>query len=221
MKRIIGNEIWVFLKSSNSPSGDIFGLLIDVTDDSLYVQCLGLDNQEIYIISQNNVKYCTTKYLPTAGRVIAKTIISVPQENINEEKEELKHPECLDVFINDNMVASIPVPPTFNLSVWNDNIVRVILGNPDVKSLLAGKIQKSIEYYPGEVYIQITEEEEEWKEETQDDTILNKQMENQNQNTFVMGGGDAATQFLNPSQMVSRLNSAVRRGKKNGNQTKV
>jgi hypothetical protein len=224
MKRVIGNEIWVFLKSSVSSVADIFGLLIDVTDDSIYVQCLNPTDPEVYIVPRDNIKYCTTKYLPTSERVITKTTVNNYTDNavIQESQQQLPAQQqtrldCLNVYINKELISSIPVPPTFNLNVWSDNIIRVIMGNPDVKLRLGEKTQKSIEYFPGEVYIEITDDDN----KGQENLFINENEKDDNQNTFTMHNTDAATQFLNPSQMISRLNAAAKRGKKNGNQTKM
>jgi hypothetical protein len=212
MKRIVGNEVGVFLKSSIGSDWDIFGILIDVTEDSLYIQCSDTNSPEIYIVPRDNVKYCTTKYLPSVERIISKTTVNSQPEIVCETKEE-KQPDSLDVYINSNMIAKIPVPPTFNLSVCSDDIIRIIMGNPEVILSLGGKMQKSLEYYPGKVYIEVDEEN---IEQIVDKQIVDtKENISNNRNTFVMSG-DAATQFLNPSQMISRLNAAANRGKKNG-----
>ena len=72
--------------------------------------------------------------------------------------------------------------------------MRVLAGNADVKVLLAGKKQKAIDYYPGKVYIEIER-----------DKVSEAQS-----NTFSMSK-DLTTEYLNPSEMVMRFNSFLKK----------
>lgn len=213
MKKVIGNEVWVFLRSSIGTIGDIFGLLVDVDDESLYVQNFDANNPTVFIVPRDNVKYCTTTSLPSTSLTldaVEKQFRQEPIEHLQTKQEELK-PQALNIYINKEHIASIPVPPTFNLETWNENIMRIIMGNPDIRIILANKIQKSVEYWPGEVYIELTDEDT--------STELQQNNEQQDQNSFSMSngpGGDITTKFVNPSQMISRLNSVASRGRKNG-----
>jgi hypothetical protein len=211
MKKVIGSELNVYLKSSMTTIiADIYGLLVDVDEESIYVQGFNVENPELFIVPKDNIKYCKTTMMPSANLTV-----DVPEQPKNKEPDHVivqEQPPAakpvdpyLNVFINEEQVARIPVPPTFNLSEWNDNILRVVMGNPDVKSLLANKVQQSISYWPGEVYIEVSEE-------TVEEPMP---QDNDEQNSFSMGG-DIAQQFLNPSQMVMRLNSVTKKGKKNG-----
>lgn len=218
MKKAIGSEVWVYLRSSANTVGDIFGLLVDVDDDSLYIQSFDTNNQIAYIIPRDNVKYCTTSVLPSANLAIdpgePKSQQDATSHIIQQAKQEEPKPDHIDVFVNKALVANIPVPPTFNLDVWNESIMRVIMGNPDMRAMLANRIQKSLEYWPGEVYIELTEEEPQ---------ELQPEIEEPVGNSFSMTDGgqkDITTKFVNPSQMITRLNAAVTRGKKHG-ETKV
>ncbi|NNK85419.1 MAG: hypothetical protein HKO91_07710 [Desulfobacterales bacterium] len=190
MRKIIGNEVCVFLKS---PADDeVVGLLVDVSEDELYLR--DLDVSKLYIIPRGNVKYCTTDTLPSSERTLPTPEIRPTSNAATEDNMRF-----LDVFIDNNPVASIPVHPAFKLNEWHDGIVQVVLGCPDVQAAISGKVQKSIEYSPGKVYI------------TTDGSVAPED----GQKAFVMGGS-VATSFLNPSQMVSRLNAAAQqRGKKN------
>lgn len=215
MKKVIGSEIDVYLRSSKFDTiSDITGLLIDDDEDSIYVQGLNMEYPKLYIIPRDNIRYCTTSTMPSAE--LAMNLPEHPNidkkpEHIVLKKEEtniLEQQEAyLTVFINKEQVAHIPVPPTFNLSKWNDNILRVAMGNPDVRALLANKVQRTVEYWPGKVYIEVTEE---FAEEQLEPNITDN-----DQNSFSMGG-DITKQFLNPSQMILKLNSVATRGKKNG-----
>lgn len=189
MRKIIGNEICVFLKTSDD---DIVGLLVDVTEDELYLRDVS-EMSRLYIVPRENVKYCTTDVLPTSERTLPPPE-NRPQQNVTEENLRF-----LEVFVDGHPVANIPVHPTFRLDEWHDGIVQVVLGCPDVQVAVAGKVQKSIEYSPGKVYI----------------TTEGEVVQQEGQRAFVMGGS-VANSFLNPSQMVSRLNKAAQqRGKKN------
>jgi len=156
MRKIIGNEISVFLKTSEGDLPDINGLLIDVTEENLFVRG-DINDPRVYIIPRDNVDYCTTDHMPSADRVVRTYTNPQPQLEPQPTQPEVAQPQqppsMLNVYINQERCASIPVPPTFDLTTWHEGIMRVIMGNPDVHALLAGKVQSSLEYYPGEVYI--------------------------------------------------------------------
>lgn len=220
MKRIIGNKVKVFLKGSEKcTAGDIYGLLIDVTEDNLYVQGHP-ENPDIFVIPRENVCFCTTHGLPSDERQVVTTSShhqmprsqpqSRPQETRPIRVDEPVHAiDRLRVFVNEEMIAEIPVPPTFPIAQWNDKIMKVISGNPDVRSSLAGKIQRGLEYYPGEVYIEV--EAVEPPSQIPESSHV--------PNSFSMGGSPITTN-LNPSQMAARLNKVVSgQGKKDDDET--
>lgn len=220
MRLMIGNEIWVFLKKEyiNNTFGDILGLLIEVTDDSLYVQSLDESRTHIFVIPRENVAYCTTDEFPKAERNIARgqpTVGHAPssyeqqEAPVQQEQPQQQEPviDRLNVYVNKQKVVSIPVPPTFPIHEWSEKILRAIMGNPEVKASLAGKVQKEIEYSPGEVYITI------------EDVVPPSQMPDAlSENTFQMGG-QPTTEFLNPLQMAQRLSKVGNGG--NDGETKV
>ena len=210
MKSLIGNNIEVYLKSTDGNATEIYGILIEVTESELYVQCANINKSFVWVVPRDNVKYCTIPSMPMGDRMI--NTYREPERQVEEEQEAEQEPEeqeeppepeekCLTVFIDGDMLVSIPVPPTFNISTWSDNIMRVLAGNPDVKSALAGRTQKSIEYFPGEVYIELIEGEKQAPPEPDD---------------FSMGG-NIATEYLNPIDMVTRFNGMLKKGKQNGN----
>lgn len=208
MRMMIGNEVCVFLKKDYmSTIGDIFGILVEVTDDSLYIQSLDENKAQVFAVPRENIAYCTTGELPTSTRQVLRTqptAVEVPQPQPQPQQSII---ECLNVYINDQQVTSIPVPPTFPVHEWNEKILRAIMGNPEVKQALAGKIQKEIEYSPGEVYI------------TVGNIVPPSQMPDAiDENVFTMGG-QPTTDFLGPMQMAQRL-SKVGSGGKDG-QTEV
>ena len=190
MKKLLGKRVHVFLKGDDDV---VSGILFDSDDKCVYVQT----SVEVFaVIPKENVKYYTSSQSD-------KDIES--GEEIKQETSQ-RAPSALDVFVDQILVVSIPVPPTFDLSSFNDNIMRVTLGNPDVQVALSGKIQKSVEYFPGRIHI-ITDGGEV--------ALVEPNVPSQNpteQNSFEMSGsGSPVSSYLNPSQMVGRLNKVVRK----------
>jgi len=206
MRELMGNAVEVVFKSERDV---VRGIMVEVTDRTVYVQS-AVEGQGVFAIPRDNIEFCLTSSISTRSSDFinmssppkrsapAPTAIpdSAPEVN-RPPREPEEQVAYLSVFVNNNQIAHIPVPPTFNLEQWNDNIYRVVIGNPDVRQFLAGKVQKSIEYRPGKVYIETTE--------VQPPSQL---PEREHENTFSMGGSPM-TEYLNPSQMVTRLNSVV------------
>jgi len=211
MKLLIGNEIEVYLKSTQGTTLDIFGILVEATDGELYVQCANPSIAKVWVIPRENVKYCTTTSLTLDDKAVRTQaevrIEQKPQSEPEPEAQKIKYdPTKLKVYINKEFFIDIPVPPTFNLSNFSDDIMRVYMGNPDVHCYLANKIQKSIEYYPGEVYIEI---EDIVPEEITDETVVSNKIPN----TFSMGGGKIATKYMDPKEVLAMLENGLK-GKK-------
>lgn len=210
MREIVGNNIVVFLKRKCDETKDnINGLLVDVTDRTLYIQTSS-EAPRIFAVPIENVEFCTTDSLPPKTRQfvnnavnlgipsrIQKQIATNTSSNsvVDQPKEVVI--DRLNTYINGNCIASIPIPPTFPVDQWNDKIMKVVMGNPEVRAAVIGKVQKSIEYFPGEVYIEI------------DEVVPPSQVPETGSNTFEMDGSPIA-ENLNPSQMVGRLNRTVR-----------
>lgn len=202
MHKVIGKEIEVFFKGTDDISCDISGTLIDVSGDSLYIQDVSIGDR-VFIIPRTNVDYCVTYNMDYSPEKITSEQLTKQPVPV-QESDTAPIIDKLSVHVNNQLVASIPVPPTFNIDAWNDNILRVIMGNPDVQNAVAGKVQKGIEYYPGQVYIEVSE------------VTPPSQMPNKTPdctNTFSMGGSPTQ-QYLTPIQMAARLNKAVTRGNK-------
>lgn len=198
MKKLIGNQICVYLKTV---SDNIYGLLVDVCEDNLYLQ--GRENDpQVYIIPLSNINYCTTAAMPISSSSESSLVSYEPREQLMEKQEDSE----ITVYIDDDHVTDIPVPPTFDLSKWHDDIIKVVMGDPAVKATLQNKIQKHIEYYPGEVYI-VTDS---------DPRTTKMPSPNNSSNVFTVDGSPAQS-FLNPSQMVTRLQNSSRR--KDGSKT--
>jgi len=203
MKTLIGSDIEIYLKSTDDNSvSDIGGILIDVTESELFVQHPDVGQSCVWVIPRDNIKYCKISSLPVGNKMITYNEPVQQQEKAIRGKDIQEN--CLNVFVNSALTASIPVPPTFNLSVWNDSIIRVMAGNPDVKAALSNKIQKSIDYFPGEVYICAEDEKE----------IVIEEASDEKENNFSMSmGKNITTEYLNPSEMVMRFNSFLKKDK--------
>ncbi|MFA5023375.1 MAG: hypothetical protein WC523_00260 [Patescibacteria group bacterium] len=187
MKNLIGNMIEVHLKSSDKDESSIYGILIEVTEGELYVQ--NSETTYIWVIPRDNVKYCTISSLPLENKIISK------HENRQEKqplgptpqppKNQLSHDNILNIFVNNDKITSIFLPPSLDISVWNDTIANILASNIDVKNALTNRTQKSIDYYPGEVYINTDEVVE------------------TAQNTFSMN--DFMSKELSPSELITRV----------------
>jgi hypothetical protein len=214
MKKIIGSEIKVYLKTSDT----VVGILVDADENSMYVKSYDVSlDYGIFVVPRDNINYCTIRSLPVGKTTLTyreEEPLLTPQSFVKPEDPEqpmhtIQSPSFLNVYVNEQRVAHISVPPTFDLLRWNDNIMKVVLGNPDVRFYLANKVQKSISYDCGELYI-----------EAEDAFVSSPESNVENplsDNTFSMGlGGNVATQFLNPAEMVTRLNSMKRVKKTEG-----
>jgi hypothetical protein len=199
MKRLLGNKVHVFLKSDDEI---VSGILFDVDDGCVYIQS---SVETFVVIPKENVKYYTSSS-PSELKVRESSDSGYAEESLKS-VEGIKQPEinALDVYVDQIFIVKIPVPPTFDLSAFNDNIMRVTLGNPDVQVALSDKIQKSVEYFPGQIHI-ITDG---GNYTTPAPVEPNTQPP---QDSFAMSNsGSPVSSYLNPSQMVSRLNKVAQK----------
>lgn len=182
MKRLLGNKVEVFLKLCNDTMS---GILFDDDDECIYIQS---EVDTLITIPKENIKYyISSSYLDS--NVIEKT------DRIQEPRQTQQSIiDALSVYIDQVFVVKIPVPPTFNLSTFNDDIMKVTLGNPDVQVALANRTQKSVEYFPGTIHI-ITHGEP-----------INEPVPLLQDSFSMSSSGGPANTYLNPSQMVGRLN---------------
>jgi hypothetical protein len=195
MKRLLGKEINVFLKFDDDI---ISGVLFDIDDECVYIQ----SSVEAFIaIPKENVKY----YASSSPRHNDDGVRYI--EKAEEPRQEVKQPvlDALDVYVDQLFIVKIPVPPTFDLSAFNDNIMKITLGNPDVQAILADRMQKSVEYFPGQIHI-ITDGG------NYTTPPINEPNIQPPQDSFAMSSsGNPMSTYLNPSQMVSRLNQATKK----------
>jgi hypothetical protein len=192
MKRLLGNKVHAFLKADDEI---VSGILFDSDDECVYIQS---SVETFVVIPKENIKYYTSSSSQDS---------EVIERSETPELIEDKQPviDALDVYIDQIFIVKIPVPPTFDLSAFNDNIMRVTLGNPDVQVALVDKIQKSVEYFPGRIHI-ITDGGNYTTPPVEPNTPQ------PSQDSFAMSGaGNPVSTYLNPSQMVGRLNKVAKK----------
>ena len=191
MRKIIGNEVQIYLKGSTIDGPDIIGFLVDCVDGNLYLR-RSADDTSMYVVPRSNVNYFLINHLSQNI-----STIDNPQNN-----KELGHSDSneLQIFIDGDKIGSISVPLGISLSHWSDEIYNLVISNNVVQEYLVGKVQKSVEYYPGMVYISTS-----------------NTSSNDTQNTFSMSNNDATSKFLDPIQMVSKLQNFGKQRNDNGN----
>lgn len=201
MERLIGSDVEVHLKSNDVISGKLF----DVEDSYVYVQ----RNIERFItIPKENIKYYVSRSFQNATSVSNVESYQQPRMQHEEPMQKTGQITELEVFVDDEFVTAIPVPPTFNLLKFNDSIMKVALGNPDVQAILSNRVQKAVEYSPGKIMFFTSGDE--------DAAPVYNPVAPTSPNTFAMGGvgnGNPASAFVNPSQMVTRLNKITQEKK--------
>jgi hypothetical protein len=196
MKHIQGKFVKAHLKGREFPN-IVSGILIGTEDEHVYIQSHpGEDG--LLVVPQENIRYYQASEVSFAEEEPAPVA-------------PIKEPEVKDlsVFVDNDFIVSIPVPPTFDLNVCTDDILRVAWGNPDVKSALTGRVQKNITYFPGVIKFNT------------DAAIPVPPTPpiSKDSNTFSMSGaGSPATSFLSPSDMVARLSNLKNRGNNNEQQ---
>lgn len=212
MEQLIGNKIYVSLKEGDET---ISGLLIHVEEHYVYIQME--KDSHMYVVPKANVRYYITDNLPGTSRilgpiapVLAPIIHSVPEDTapIQEPRHHTPAaptPRSITVFVNGDAIANIPVTPSLDLKQFTNDTMKIILGNPDVQAIIAGRVQKSIEYAEGKVYITTMREEEENVPDTSHESNGSPP------NTFSMGG-NPTQDYMSGQQMVSVLNKAASKG---------
>jgi hypothetical protein len=190
VKKLLGKRVCVFLKGDNDI---VSGILFDIDDECVYVQT---DVDVFAVIPKENVKYYTS----------SQSDVEVEVSREPEQEAEQHIPSSLSVFIDQVFIVDIPVPPTFDLSSFNDSIMKITLGNPDVQVVLSNRTQKSVEYFPGQIHI-IT-----GGEDYTAPVPVEPNAPQPPQDSFTMSGaGSPVSTYLNPSQMVGRLNKIARK----------
>lgn len=177
MEHLINKSVLVHLKNE-SPENAVPGLFVGVEQKHVYLQA----EYGMLVIPQENIKY---------------------YQLFPEEEQQKDVDSLIKVFIDGSFLTNIPVPPTMNLSSATEEVLKTVWANPDVQSALRGKVQKALEYAPGEVNIILK------------DAPTPPEV-NQDNNSFSMGSSNnPLNTYLSPSEMVSRLQNAGKREKKN------
>jgi len=207
MEQLIGNKVYVSLKNEDET---IAGLLIHVEEHYVYVQMEG--DSHMYVIPKANVKYYITDNLPGASRVLGPIVPvqpptptpSQPAANVYTAPEvDAPAHRAITVFVNGDPIANIPVTPSLNLKQFTNDTMKIILSNPDVQAIIAGRKQKALEYAEGKVYITTAGEEEE--------SVIVASNNDSPPSTFSMGG-NPAQDYMSGQQMVDILNKAATKG---------
>lgn len=207
MKKLVGNVLEVYLKTEDEP---LTGILVSVEDGELYIKADA--GSKVFVIPRHNVSYYTTDRVPpSSSRVIEEPLRRATPIEAVPTALPVSTGLGFKVFIGEQLICQIPVPPTFKLDVWHDDIMRVAMGDPDVRSVMLGQVQKAVEYF--------APDETGWAElkftvDVDESAITQQVLPRKSENTFSMGG-NPTTEYLSPSQMVARMNKTVK-GDKDG-----
>ena len=214
MKKLIGSEVEIYLKESSGQC-DLHGILVEIDAEAMYLKsCDASKIYGIFVVPRDNISYCAVKTLAVSKAIEPKKELAREERPVAEmEIEPQQMPTAqslfLDVIVNDNRVAHIPVPPTFNFNKWSDNIRKIAYGNPDVRFCLENKKIMAMDYAPGELYIEVIDAD------MQISNTESEEIEVPNDSSFSMSMNDnAASQFLPGTKMVEKLNSFVKKGDK-------
>jgi hypothetical protein len=198
MKKLIGKSTDVFLKIDDEV---VSGVLFDIDDDCVYLQrAAGV----VITVPKSNIKYVASKNFEK----------NAASEGIMPKEEGLFGPDndtfgLLEVFVDSMSVVKLIAPPSLDLSTYSDDIMRLVLSSSEVASSLSGKVQKSLEYAPGQVFIT-----------TSENSSVAESIQAPPSDGFSMtgngAGSDVMSSYLQPSQMVSRLNKVSRSKFKSG-----
>jgi len=181
--KLIGKTVNVFLKSGEVKSG----ILFDMEEGYVYLQS---DPALSIIIPQNNVSYYTSA-------------IAVIKQETNLAEEQIIGTNTLHVYVDEVRVASITLPDNIDLSSYSDKIMYFSAQDQNVKEALRGKVQMAAEYYPGQLFIS-----------TNDGGGKQNALAQNVPTTFGMShSGSPITEFLNPSEMVTRLDTSMKKVK--------
>lgn len=106
-----------------------------------------------------------------------------------------KSENMICVLINGEHLINIPFPPSMSVDEWSNELHSMIISNDDVRSVLSGRIQKSISYRDRIVDISVK------------DIVEPPQPSNSTFSTSL--DGSPTSKFVSPINMVSRLNKVV------------
>lgn len=178
MEHMIDKLVRVHLKGEDT----VDGIFVGAEQKHVYLR----SENNMFVIPQDNIKY----YQIQVEEEEKAPVQQQPREN------------AINVSVNGAFLTKILVPPGMNLASANEEVLRMIWANLDVQSALRGRVQKTLEYAPGEANIILADFKPE-QPQVQDDG-------------FSMGTGTSPVlNYLSPSEMVSRLQNAGKKEKKN------
>lgn len=186
MNKFFGSFVEVYLKNSDV----MMGMFYDSDDECVYLQ--QGDGASI-AIPKDNVRY----YLrpPMSDKVdngnTMCDIGKVPANNCE---------SGLEVYVDNKFIDFIHVPLDYDISSCNKKTIELLASSNKVKEVLRGRIQKTMHYDMGKVHI-ITE-----------NVYADEVVEEGGNEGFVMNS-PMTNSFLNPSDLVERLNN-VKKAKK-------
>lgn len=197
MKRLIGYHMEIHLKEREDLP---YGLLIDVDEGLIYLK-ESADNKKVCVVPRENINYVIVDNMSFGSdRHLGASPVEPTPPAPSPDKSGIR------VTINEEIVAEIVTPPTFNLSEWHENIHKIVLGDHNVQVALQGMVQKSLDYFaPAEDGFALVKLTAEGDDQARRDAP----------NTFAMGaGGPVASEYLDPLQMVTRLQNVSQGVKK-------
>jgi hypothetical protein len=179
MELFLNKNIKTHLKNNKV----IDGLLLDIDDNYVYIQ-----SNKTYIIPIKNVLFYSI------------------DENVNNIEQTPNIKNIINVSINGAFLTKIITPPELNLLSANEDVIKLIYANSNVQEALHNRVQKALEYAPGEANIILLEESVEKIESVQDN----------NEDSFDMNKtASPAYNYLSPTEMAQRLSNISKKGKKN------
>lgn len=182
MDTLLGSTVIAHLTHNNI---QVSGLVIKVDEENIYLQSKA---SAVHIIPKKNVIYYTTDKLSESKIVLTK------------QEEVVTPPSSIKVFINGEFFVEIPVPPTVDLTTANEKVLKSVWGNPDVQTILRGRVQKSVEYSLGEMNIVISD--------------VAQNATDTDDNSFSIGA-NPVNAYLSPLEMANKLSNIVKKGNQN------
>lgn len=182
---LIGKNVEIKFKESPEL---VRGLVLNCDERMIQVKSIS----RIIFIPMANIQYITE----LLEKEQAATIIDlVPQCNDsgfiggNNPLTNIKQTiAVVKVYVDDDFIVEVDMPPGLEIASWSNDIMAAVLVDQTVQKALENKIQKDVHYSPGEIY------------------FTTKEAAAKSNTTFSMNLGSPAAEFLDPSQMVARLN---------------
>lgn len=183
MNKLLGNEVEVVIKEES-----ITGLLFDIDDEFVYLQ----SGPKVYSIPKDSVRY----YISNG--------INAPEEETQKSVE--RQITLLQVVVDGDLVSEIDTSAMgVDLNDYQsaNKFMTIAASDMDVQEALRGRIQVQAEYSPGCLVIETRPDDE--YNPSEKVSVVDKV-------SFSMGGGkNPMADYVNPSEMVKRVDSLVRK----------